>query len=309
MPYTKKYRPDTFEKVIGNKSQVTAFEKSITRENPVQAYIIVGPYGVGKTTLARVACKVLGVDPFNIIEMNLAQDGLKRDSEEITNACNTVSIGNRGWILDEMQASSKAFQNGILKLLEEPSPTDFFFICTTDPAKILDQVISRCTPIKLNLVKDSQIKKLLKEICREENYLLDPEILEMIAEAADGHVRDAVKLLDIVSGMEEEYIQEYLESNVAGLSEDIPEVINFCRIYFSGKSTKSLKILSELKKERVEPEKVRRTILSYGSSIMIRDSSRASEIAEKLEWFEEPLFDTGTAWPLLLTRTVRSLTD
>lgn len=309
MSYTKKYRPDTFKGIIGNGPQIVALEKSIEKENPIQAYIIVGPHGVGKTTLARVACKALNVDPFNIIEMNLAQDGLKRDSEEITNACNTVSIGNRGWILDEMQASSKAFQNGILKLLEEPSPTDFFFICTTDPAKILDTVISRCTPIKLNLVKDSNIKKLLKSICREENYLLDPEILEMIAEAADGHVRDAVKLLDTVSGMEEEFIQEYLESNVAGLSEDIPEVINFCRIYFSGKSAKSLKILGDLKKERVEPETIRRTILNYGSSVMLRDTSRASEIAEKLEWFEEPLFDTGTAWALLLTRTVRSLTN
>jgi len=313
MGYTKKYRPDTFEKVIGNESQVAALEKSIIRDNPVQAYIIVGPHGVGKTTLARVACKALNIDPFNIVEMNLAQDGLKKDSEEITNACNTVSMGNRGWILDEMQASSKAFQNGILKLLEEPPAADFFFICTTDPAKILDTVISRCTPIKLTLVKDSQIKKLLKGICREENYLLDPEILEMIADAADGHVRDAVKLLDTVSGMEEEFIQEYLESNVAGLNEDIPEVINFCRTYFTGNSNKSLKILGELKKERVEPETVRRTLLSYGASIILRDRLRAgeriNEVAEMLEWFEEPLFDTGTAWPLLITRTVRSFTN
>jgi len=314
MGYTKKYRPDTFEKVIGNKSQVAALEKSVKRETPIQAYIIVGPHGVGKTTLARVACKALNIDPFNITEMNLAQDGLKKDSEEITSACGTVSMGNRGWILDEMQASSKAFQNGILKILEEPPETDYFFICTTDPAKILDTVVSRCTPIKLNLVKDSQIKKLLKGICREENYLLDPEILEMISEAADGHVRDAVKLLDTVSGMEEEYIQEYLESNVAGLSEDIPEVINFCRIYFSrihfsDNIGKVLKNLGALKKERVEPETVRRTLLSYGSSVMLRDSSRAADIAEMMEWFEEPLFDTGTAWPLLITRTVRSLAD
>ncbi len=307
MPYTDKYRPNVFKNVIGNTSQVVALQKSIERDNPVQAYIIVGPHGVGKTTLARVACKTLEVDPFNIVEMNLAQDGLKKDSKDITDACSVVSSGNRGWILDEMQASSKAFQNGILKLLEEPSPNDFFFICTTDPAKILDTVKSRCTPIKLNLVKDSQIKKLLKKICREENYILDPEVLEMLAEAADGHVRDAVKLLDTVSGMEEEYIQEYLESNVAGLSDDIPEVINFCRLYFSGKSAKSLTLLGELKKERVEPETIRRTILNYGSSVMLRNSSRANAIAEMLEWFEEPLFDTGTAWALLLTRTVRSL--
>jgi len=309
MGYTKKYRPTTFKDVIGNGPQVVALEKSVEKDNPIQAYIIVGPHGVGKTTLARVACKALEIDPYNITEMNLAQDGLKADSKNIIEECNVVSHGNRGWILDEMQDSSKAFQNGIRKLLEEPSPCDFFFICTTNPKKIIDEIKGRCTPIKLNLVKDSSIKKLLKKICREENFILDPEVLEMLTEAADGHVRDAVKLLDTVSGMEEEYIQEYLESNVAGLSEDIPEVINFCRMYFTGSSGKSLKLLSALKKERIEPETIRRTILNYGCSIMLRDGSKASAIAEMLEWFEEPLFDTGTAWPLLITRTVRSLTD
>ena len=309
MYYTRKYRPSTFKEVIGNGPQVIALEKSVQRDNPIQAYIIIGPYGVGKTTLARVACKALNIDDFNITEMNLAQDGLKADSKNIIEECGVVSHGNRGWILDEMQDSSKAFQNGIRKLLEEPSPNDFFFICTTDPEKIIDTIKSRCTPIKLGLVKDTNIKKLLKKICREENFILDPEVLEMLAESADGHVRDAVKLLDTVSTMEEEYIEEYLSSVIPGEDTAPPEVITFCRYYFTTSLPKSLKILASLKKEKIEPETIRRTVLNYGSSIILRDTKRAGEIAQMLEWFEEPLFDTGTAWPLLITRCVRSLTN
>lgn len=309
MGYTTKYRPKVFEDVIGNASQVKAMEKAVQREEPIQAFIIVGPHGVGKTTLARVAASAMDIPNFNITEINLAKDGLKKDSNEIQDICNTVSIGRRGWILDEMQASSKAFQNGILKLLEEPPPSDFFFICTTDPGKILDTIKSRCTPIKLKVVSETAIKKLLKKICREENYILDPEVLQLISEAADGHVRDAVKFLDTVSTMEEEYIAEYLQNNVAGLGEDIPEVINFCRVYLTGKITKSLEVLSGLKKAGTEPETIRRTMLAYGSSVMMRGGKNAAILAEQLEWFEEPLFDTGTAWSLLIMRTVRSLTN
>ena len=309
MGYTKKYRPTTFEEVIGNESSVKAMEKAVKRETPIQAFILIGPHGVGKTSLARVACKVIDIPAFNITEVNLAQDGLKKDSKEIIDECSTVSIGKRGWILDEMQASSKAFQNGILKLIEEPSPADFFFICSTDPSKILDTIKSRCTPIKLKTVPDTQIKKLLKRICREENYILDPEVLEMLTEVADGHVRDAVKLLDTVSTMEEEYIQEYLSTVMPGEIEDIPEVINFCRVYLTGKISKTLKVLSELKKAGTEPETIRRTMLAYGSSVMLRNSTNVAGLATQLEWFEEPLYDTGTAWPLLIMRTVLSLTN
>ena len=84
--YDKKYRPDTFNKVIGNKSQVLSLETNVAAKSPRHAYLIEGPFGVGKTTLARIACSSLGINKFNITEMNLAKDGLKEDSNAINEA-------------------------------------------------------------------------------------------------------------------------------------------------------------------------------------------------------------------------------
>jgi DNA polymerase III gamma/tau subunit len=283
---------------------VEAFVGDISGEDRMRAYMVSGEHGIGKTTLARIgALQYLKSDDFNIREINASSDNginMVRTMEEM---CGSSTSQNRVWILDEFHSATKPAQKAILKLLEEGSDKDFFFICTTHPESVIAMIRSRCGQYPLAIPENIEIKRHLRKISKTEGIVMSPEITSLILEKAEGHIRDAVGFLQSVSKMEEGKALKYLKRVSGGVSESA-EAYELVKAIYAQQGKKTKTLLKELKEAGENAEGIRRFVLSYGSSILINRWDLTTGTI--MENFEEPYFDAPTAWPKFILDCFRS---
>ena len=224
----RKWRPQTFEEVVGQEHITTTIKNAILSNRIAHAYLFAGPRGVGKTTTARILAKVLNClkpqngEPCNECEMCqsfansqtldiIEIDGASnRRIEEIRTLRESVKYaptkGNyKVYIIDEVHMLTTESFNALLKTLEEPPESTVFIFATTDVHKVPLTIISRCQRFDFRRIEMSVIKKLLKEIADAEKIKIDDIALTLIAKKADGSLRDAQSLFDQVisfSGMD-----------------------------------------------------------------------------------------------------------
>ena len=217
----RKYRPASFEEVIGQDHVVKALVNSIESEKIHQAFIFSGTRGVGKTTIARILAKCLncesGTKPTshpcnkcsNTTEIT---DGRSVDFLEIDAASNTqvekirdlietveykpAKGRHKIFLIDEVHMLSTASFNALLKTLEEPPPHVVFIFATTNPDKIPKTVQSRCLQLNLKTVNEEMLNNHLNQILKKENIKHDDESIQLISKSANGSVRDALTILD-----------------------------------------------------------------------------------------------------------------
>jgi len=299
-----KYRPETEEDFVGNAEILEAFVNDISdEEDRPRAYFIPGPYGIGKTTLARIGAKCyLKADDFNITEINGSSNNGIDMVRSLEEACANYTTVNRIWIIDEFHGATKQAQKAFLKLLEEGSKKDFFFICTTEPTKVIPMIISRCNKYPLNLPEDLEIKKRLRVISKKEGIRVSPEVTLKILEKAEGHVRDAVGFLQSVHKMDEDKAVKYLDRCSGGESSS-PEAFELVKAIYSGKDKTMKKLLKELKANEEQPEGLRRFIMSYGSTVLLNRWDIGTGLI--MENFEKPYFDANP-WPQFILDCFRS---
>lgn len=295
MDWKEKYRPLIREDFVGNKAVLDTFFLDITKEESPRAYLITGPHGIGKTSAALAGLRAKGVHEMNITVLDASAEGGVDQARDMIADCMIYTSHPRGWVIDEAHSTSKKFQEAILKTSENGSSMDTFIFCTTEVEKIAAPLRSRCNPYPLKAVPDLAIKKRLKNICRKEDILINPEVMELILERADGCVRDAVKLLQAVVGREDEDSIEYLKEVAPGGVEKSPQAIELIRALYSSGTKKVMSLLKEIRKDKSEePESLRRFALSYGATVLL--NSGDIEIAAVMENFEDPYFDIGDAW-------------
>jgi DNA polymerase III delta prime subunit len=199
------------------------------------------------------------------------------------------------YILDECHKFTNEMQNALLKPLEDTPDHVYFFLCTTDPQKLISALLSRCTEIKFSLLSDDLIQKLIRKINRKENFGLSPEIIEKIAEKAGGCPRKGLVILERISTLDsEEKQKQYLKENYIG-DEDI-DVIELCRLLLqensSWKSISSLLKKLDAEKKLVDSESIRYLVLSYMNSVLL--NGKVSERAVgALEAFSESTYNTS----------------
>lgn len=212
-----KYRPRTFTDLRGQKSVHVILEGMVERHAVPQALVFAGPRGTGKTTSARivaaavncedeharpcthcVSCKsVADGTSLDVIEIDAASHGQVADIRALTEQVLYGTGGNfRIVILDEAQSISTAGFNALLKTLEQPPLNTIFILCTTEPGKIPNTIMSRCMPFDFHRIGVSHIIDRLDEIAAAEDLDIDPQLIASIAERADGGMRDAVMRLD-----------------------------------------------------------------------------------------------------------------
>ena len=199
-----KYRPSSFEKVVGQSSITKTLENAIQNNQLPQAMLFCGPRGVGKTTCARILAKQInGVDQtidysYNIFELDAASNN---GVDDIRNLIDQVRIppqtGNyKVYIIDEVHMLSGQAFNAFLKTLEEPPKYAIFILATTEKHKVIPTILSRCQIYDFKKIKIIDIKNHLESIAKKENISYDEDSLFLIANKCDGALRDALSIFD-----------------------------------------------------------------------------------------------------------------
>jgi len=217
--YARKYRPKTFEEMIGQKPVVKTLQNAIKNNRVAQAYIFSGMRGVGKTTVARILAKALNCQhgptptPCNKCEFCKAiTEDRSLDVLEIDGASNRgieevrslregvkyrpIHSRYKVIIIDEVHMLTTPAFNALLKTLEEPPPHTVFIFATTEFHKVPPTIVSRCQHFEFKKISQKEIINHLLDITKKENITISPYGLNLIAEAADGSLRDAQSLLD-----------------------------------------------------------------------------------------------------------------
>jgi DNA polymerase-3 subunit gamma/tau len=217
----RKYRPSNFSEVVGQTHVVQALSNSITQDRIHQAFIFGGTRGVGKTTLARILAKCLNCQSqdtpvskpcdncsnceeirigrsLDFFEQDAAsQRGIDAMKELLHTVPQSPSSGRyKVYLLDEAHMLTKESFNALLKTLEEPPSHVVFILATTDPDRIPKTVLSRCLQLNLKTISQDLLAEHLNSLIKKEKIEADIDALNLIAEAANGSVRDALTLLD-----------------------------------------------------------------------------------------------------------------
>lgn len=206
----RKYRPQNFEDVVGQEAITNTLLNAIKNNHLAQALLFTGPRGVGKTSCARILAKKInqedlekGTDEdfaFNIFELDAASNNSVDDIRSLTDQVRIPpQTGSyKVYIIDEVHMLSQAAFNAFLKTLEEPPAHAIFILATTEKHKIIPTILSRCQIFDFNRIRVIDIKNYLKQICEKENITAEDDALHIIAQKADGAMRDALSIFDRV---------------------------------------------------------------------------------------------------------------
>ncbi len=226
-----KYRPKDFGEVVGQPTAVKTIESWFAKNRVPHAMMFVGPSGVGKTTLGRIVARKIGCSRRDFEEVNCAAREPMATARDLQNLSYTSPWKGKFkvFLLDELQSWSRASfsQQALLKILEEPPKHVYFIICTTDPAKIITAIRSRCTEVQVRALLAQEIKQLLCDILEQEEKTIPNSVLEKTVETADGSARNALKLLDKVWNLpkEEDMLEAILPPKLVADAFDLVKLL------------------------------------------------------------------------------------
>ncbi|MDF2494118.1 DNA polymerase III subunit gamma/tau [Sphingomonas sp.] len=326
----RKYRPQTFQALIGQEAMVRTLENAIRRDRIAHAFLLTGVRGVGKTSTARLIAKALNcigpddeggptIDPcgvcepcraiaegrhIDVIEMDAASHTGIDDIREIIEASRYAAVSARYkiYIIDEVHMLSKAAFNGLLKTLEEPPGHVKFLFATTEVNKVPVTVLSRCQRFDLRRIPAEKLAEHFAAVSAKEGVSAEPEALALIARAAEGSARDGLSILDQAiahadtegSGVSAAAVREML-----GLS-DRGAVRDLLSLLLAGDAPGALAALRRQYDFGVDPTAVLRALLEAVHGITLTKVGTAEDLAQPAEeraayreWAE------GLSFPLL----------
>ncbi|HAS84601.1 MAG TPA: DNA polymerase III, subunit gamma and tau [Candidatus Yonathbacteria bacterium] len=197
--YTK-YRPKSFEEVIGQEQVIKTLEGAIKAGNIGHAYLFSGSRGTGKTSIARIFARAIGAHDDDIYEIDAASNRGIDDIRALRDAVHTVPMHSKYkvYIIDEAHMLSREAFPALLKTLEEPPKHVVFILATTDEEKIPETIVSRCQSFRFDKPSQTTLKTLVETVSKKEGYSLEPASADLIALLGDGSFRDTLGILQKV---------------------------------------------------------------------------------------------------------------
>lgn len=302
LPLHLKYRPTKLDDVVGQKAITKAMAAMLRMQARSHTFLLTGPAGTGKTTLARILAAEFDCAAESMVEVDAASNSGIDDMRQITAALRYNSFGahpNKAIIIDECQGLSKQAWDSLLKSTEEPPPHIYFFFCSTNPGKIPAAMVTRCATFNLNAVKYDDLMDLLEDICDREKLDTLNSILQQVARACEGSPRHALTMLAKVHDCEDPEEAAILLQ----MPMDNAEVIDLCRLMVRGdltwgRLTATLKVLGE-----VPAETIRIIIVNYLNSCLLgaKSDKDAMRLLDMLECFMKPCNSSDKLAPLLIS--------
>jgi DNA polymerase-3 subunit gamma/tau len=297
MELYRKYRPKTVQAMIGQPNAVKTLTTMFKTKKIPHAIIFTGPSGTGKTTAARAVAAELNCHETDFVEINAADSRGVDMVRDIRSKMGMAGMsGCRVYLIDEAHALTKDAQSALLKMLEDTPGHVYFMLATTDPKKMLNTILTRCTEIRMNSVKDEDLEKLLGKVATKEGITLQEDVALQIIQSSDGSPRKALVLLNQIMGLDstEEQLQAILSADSKKQVFDLFSALVY-------KKSGWPEIADILKSIDEEPETVRRIILAIATTTLIGKEGKApnpkflSKASAVANSFRDNFYDSGKA--------------
>jgi DNA polymerase-3 subunit gamma/tau len=309
LPLPERYRPKRLEDVIGQKTIIKAITAALSRRAIPKSWLLTGPSGTGKTTLAEILGNHFAggkAGPANIIYVNAAVDTGAEETRNTVNKAHYKALGEstvKTHIIDECQNLSSKAWDSLLIATERPPAHVFWVLCSTNPAKIPETIKTRCLKYTLKPVDEAEIFDLLTKVSTKEKLNALPEVLEVIAEGCNGSPREALSNLEKVA--HSKTANEARELLRSALQMKGP--VDLARALI-GNSTGRLPQWTEVTKlinliENVDAETIRIVMINYiaGALIKAKSDNEARRMLAILECFSTPYIQSDKLAPLLMS--------
>lgn len=292
----KVYRPISFREVFGQAEVIVQLKAHLADYSLPHNILFIGPSGCGKTTIARILKDKLGCHDAGFVEINAADSKGIDMVRDVNLQMNQGHLGGRlrVYIIDECHKLTSDAQSGLLKMLEDTPKHVYFFLCTTDPAKLLATIKTRCKLFQLVAMTPVELGKAVDDVlAKSGKALASPKVRDRIIAAADGSARAAMVLLNTAVRLTGEEAQ--LASIVVEATERQAFDLVKALLWESSDWTKIAGILKELKEQAVDIEPLRRALIACAAGELLKGGKRAGWANLVIECFAKPFFDSGFA--------------
>ncbi len=302
----RKYRPQEFDTVVGQSHITDTLEHAITSNHLAQALLFCGPRGVGKTTCARILARKINERDgstsedgfaYNIFELDAASNNSVDNIRELTDQVRFgPQVGKyKIYIIDEVHMLSQQAFNAFLKTLEEPPAHAIFILATTEKHKIIPTILSRCQIFDFKRITIEDIQAHLVKIAKEENISYEDDALYLIAQKADGALRDALSIFDRLSTFSQKNITLVKAAEVLNVL-DYEQYLNIADLALENKIAETLLALDEIIRRGFNPHNFIAGLGSHFRDLMMAQNQQTASLIEVGEKTKMRFIEQSRNW-------------
>lgn len=302
--FYNKYRPQTFDEVVGQKTIVETLKNAIAEDKIAHAYLFCGPRGTGKTTMARLFAKALnckeglghqcnecdscvgimkGEQP-DVFEIDAASNSTVDSVRQLIDNVSYQPIMSRYkvYIIDEVHNMSNSAFNALLKTLEEPPSFVIFILATTEPQKILPTILSRVQRFDFSKVSEKDLIQNMERVLNSENIQFEPEALRLVADLSDGGVRDSLSLLDKLVSYSGEKLTVNDVNDMLGLL-SLKDELSLINMISSHRTDECISLIKDKYEHGVDIVRLHNDLISIYKDFIIYQSTKNANLMDRLK--------------------------